>query len=183
MIATDRDAKRFRVLKIDRTPAVRPQPGQSAPNEVDEETGLTITEDATVYTLRQKEELLETLRAGNGGLKLVEKPCFGIAGARASRPAITRTGTRSQGCSRAGFVRFTSAYHMILITKRQKVAVLGGHFIFHSEATDLHEITPVPTGLAAEDARQKNAFLSAHLSRNFYFRCAARRHSVRARIP
>ncbi|GAA5994963.1 phosphatidylinositol-3,5-bisphosphate 5-phosphatase [Rhodotorula paludigena] len=147
VIATDRDAKRFRVLKIDRTPAVRPQPGQSAPNEVDEETGLTITEDATVYTLRQKEELLETLRAGNGGLKLVEKPCFGIA----------------------GFVRFTSAYHMILITKRQKVAVLGGHFIFHSEATDLHEITPVPTGLAAEDARQKNAFLSAHLSRNFYF--------------
>ncbi|GJN91628.1 hypothetical protein Rhopal_004651-T1 [Rhodotorula paludigena] len=147
VIATDRDAKRFRVLKIDRTPAVRPQPGQSSPNEVDEETGLTITEDATVYTLRQKEELLETLRAGNGGLKLVEKPCFGIA----------------------GFVRFTSAYHMILITKRQKVAVLGGHFIFHSEATDLHEITPVPAGLAAEDARQKNAFLSAHLSRNFYF--------------
>lgn len=64
---------------------------------------------------------------------------------------------------------------MILITRRSKVAVLGGHFIYHSEGTELHEISPVPTGLAAEDARQKNAFLSVHLSKNFYFRCAVDR--------
>lgn len=74
----------------------------------------------------------------------------------------------------AGFVRFTSSYHMILITRRSKVAVLGGHFIYHSEGTELHEISPVPAGLAAEDARQKNAFLSVHLSKNFYFRCVSR---------
>ena len=63
---------------------------------------------------------------------------------------------------------------MILITRRSKVAVLGGHFIYHSEGTELHEISPVPAGLAAEDARQKNAFLSVHLSKNFYFRCVSR---------
>ncbi|BGP36735.1 phosphatidylinositol-3,5-bisphosphate 5-phosphatase [Rhodotorula kratochvilovae] len=147
VIATDKDGRRFRVLKIDRTPAPQPRAGQPVPEDVDEEPGLTITEDTAVYSLRQKEELVETLKAGNGGLKLVEKPCFGIA----------------------GFVRFTSSYHMILITRRSKVAVLGGHFVYHSEGTELHEITPVPTGLAAEDARQKNAFLSVHLSKNFYF--------------
>ncbi|GAA6047122.1 hypothetical protein JCM3770_006907 [Rhodotorula araucariae] len=147
IIATDKDGRRFRVLKIDRTPAPQLRPGHLAAADVDEETGLTITEDTAVYSLRQKDELVETLRAGNGGLKVVEKPCFGIA----------------------GFVRFTSSYHMILITRRSKVAVLGGHFVYHNEGTELHEITPIPAGLAAEDARQKNAFLSVHLSKNFYF--------------
>ncbi|GAA5926528.1 hypothetical protein JCM3775_001042 [Rhodotorula graminis] len=146
VVATDKDGKRYRVLKIDRTTAPQPRAGQSAADD-DDESGLNIIEDSAVYTLRQKDELVETLRAGNGGLKLVEKPCFGIA----------------------GFVRFTSSYHMILITRRSKVAVLGGHFIYHSEGTDLHEISPVPAGLSAEDARQKNAFLSVHLSKNFYF--------------
>lgn len=64
---------------------------------------------------------------------------------------------------------------MILITKRSKVAVIGGHHIFHSEGTDLHEISPVPAAVAAEDARQRNSFMSVHLSKNFYFRCVAQR--------
>ncbi|KWU45342.1 hypothetical protein RHOSPDRAFT_28774 [Rhodotorula sp. JG-1b] len=148
VIATDRDAQRYRVLKIDRTPAVRPPAASEGSTRDDaEELGLSITEDLTTYSYRQKEELLETLRAGNAGLKTVDKPCFGIA----------------------GFVRFTSTYHMILITKRSKVAVIGGHHIFHSEGTDLHEISPVPAAFAAEDARQRNSFMSVHLSKNFYF--------------
>ncbi|GAA5866136.1 hypothetical protein JCM3774_004094 [Rhodotorula dairenensis] len=147
VIATDKDAQRFRVLKIDRTPASRPSTAEGATLDDGEEHGLSITEDHATYSYRQKEELLETLRAGNAGLRLVEKPCFGIA----------------------GFVRFTSTYHMILITKRSKVALIGGHHIFHSEGTDLHEISPVPAAFAAEDARLRNSFMSVHLSKNFYF--------------
>lgn len=81
VIATDRDAQRFRVLKIDRTPAGRPSSTDGPTRDDREEHGLSITEDHATYSYRQKEELLETLRAGNAGLKLVEKPCFGIAGA------------------------------------------------------------------------------------------------------
>ncbi|GAA5980284.1 hypothetical protein JCM10908_001598 [Rhodotorula pacifica] len=149
IIATDKDAQRFRVLKIDRTPVARTALTQTEAlkRENEDEHGLSITEDSATYSYRQKEELLETLRAGNAGLKLVEKPCFGIA----------------------GFVRFTSTYHMILITKRSKVALIGGHHIFHSEGTDLHELSPVPAAFAAEDARQRNSFMSVHLSKNFYF--------------
>lgn len=82
MIATDRDAQRFRVLKIDRTPAGRPAaPSEGSARDDAEELGLSVTEDLTTYSYRQKEELLETLRAGNAGLKTVDKHCFGIAGA------------------------------------------------------------------------------------------------------
>ena len=90
VIATDRDAQRYRVLKIDRTPAVRPPAASEGSTRDDaEELGLSITEDLTTYSYRQKEELLETLRAGNAGLKTVDKPCFGIAGACISGKAKT----------------------------------------------------------------------------------------------
>ena len=91
VIATDRDAQRYRVLKIDRTPAVRPAASSEGSTRDDaEELGLSITEDLTTYSYRQKEELLETLRAGNAGLKTVDKPCFGIAGACSSGKARPR---------------------------------------------------------------------------------------------
>jgi len=88
VVATDKDGKRFRVLKIDRTSATQPRAGQPAADE-DDESGLNIIEDSAVYTLRQKDELVETLRAGNSGLKLVEKPCFGIAGPSRSPTSST----------------------------------------------------------------------------------------------
>lgn len=99
VIATDRDAQRYRVLKIDRTPAVRPAASSegSTPDDA-EEFGLSITEDLTTYSYRQKEELLETLRAGNAGLKTVDKPCFGIAGA--CIPGEARTSRRVAGLER-----------------------------------------------------------------------------------
>lgn len=89
---------------------------------------------------------------------------------RCVQPPRTRAFVFLTRNGRAGFVRFTSTYHLILITKRSKVAVLGGHHVFHSEGTDLHEISPVPAAVAAEDARQKHSFMSVHLSKNFYFR-------------
>lgn len=65
---------------------------------------------------------------------------------------------------------------MVVITARSKVGLLGGHFVFHSEGTELVEICRDKEAAAAsiaEDVRHKNAFTSVYLSRNFYFRCVA----------
>jgi len=49
------------------------------------EDQLSITEDATIYSREEKDQLLETLAAGNlGGISLVEKSFYGIAGEFAS---------------------------------------------------------------------------------------------------
>lgn len=73
-----------------------------------------------------------------------------------------------------GFVRFSCTIWMVVITARSKVGLLGGHFVFHSEGTELVEICRDKEAAAAsiaEDQRHKNAFTSVYLSRNFYFRC------------
>jgi succinylglutamate desuccinylase len=41
--------------------------------------------------------------------------------------------------------------------------------IFHSEGTDLHEISPVPAAVAAEDARQRNSFMSRFVMRIMWY--------------
>ena len=60
---------------------------------------------------------------------------------------------------------------MILITKRSIVALLGGHYIYHCEET---EIIPISfthkVEKPAEEQRLMNIFKQVDLSKNFYFR-------------
>ena len=60
---------------------------------------------------------------------------------------------------------------MILITKRSYVALLGGHYLYHCENTD---IVPVcfnhKIDKPAEEQRLMNIFKQVDLSKNFYFR-------------
>lgn len=60
---------------------------------------------------------------------------------------------------------------MILITKRSFVALLGGHYLYHCECT---EIVPVCSNhkvdKPAEETRLLNIFKQVDLSKNFYFR-------------
>lgn len=64
---------------------------------------------------------------------------------------------------------------MILISKRSVVALLGGHYLFHCESTDI-----VPVGFnhkvekPAEEQRLMNIFKQVDMSKNFYFRCVRR---------
>lgn len=59
---------------------------------------------------------------------------------------------------------------MIFITKRRKVAILGGHYIYHIDETRL-----VPIGLGhrvdknSDEARYVSTFQNIDLSKNFYF--------------
>jgi hypothetical protein len=62
---------------------------------------------------------------------------------------------------------------MILISKRSVVALLGGHYLYHCEGTD---IIPVcfnhKVEKPAEEQRLMNIFKQVDMSKNFYFRWA-----------
>ena len=63
---------------------------------------------------------------------------------------------------------------MILISKRSVVALIGGHYVYHCENTDIipvafnHKVDK-PT----EEQRLMNVFKQVDMSKNFYFRSLA----------
>lgn len=63
---------------------------------------------------------------------------------------------------------------MIVISKRTVVALLGGHYLYHCEGTD---IIPVCSNhkieKPAEEQRLLNIFKQVDISKNFYFRCSS----------
>lgn len=60
---------------------------------------------------------------------------------------------------------------MVVISKRSHVALLGGHYLYHCEST---EIIPVcinqKVDKQAEEQRLLNIFKQVDMSKNFYFR-------------
>lgn len=66
---------------------------------------------------------------------------------------------------------------MITIAKRSVVALLGGHYLFHCEQSD---IIPVCSNhkveKQAEELRLMNIFKQVDMSKNFYFRCVFLAH-------
>ncbi|THW23828.1 hypothetical protein D6C93_00569 [Aureobasidium pullulans] len=115
---------------------------------------LSVFEDDIVYSKKEVTQLLTTIDEGNkatGGLR-VKCSFWGIL----------------------GFIKFTDCYYVLLITKRQQVAMIGGHYIYGVEGT---ELVPLTTGAGSRFARERNAeegrFLSIlnnlDLTRSFYF--------------
>ncbi|SJX65925.1 related to FIG4-polyphosphoinositide phosphatase family member [Sporisorium reilianum f. sp. reilianum] len=119
---------------------------------------LNVTSDRVVYSRTQVAELLEMIREGNratGGLHEVGR-FFGIV----------------------GFIRFTSTYYMVLISRRSVVALIGGHYIYHCDETMILPVChqsilaslPGRTKLMEqEEARLLHLFKQVDLSKNFYF--------------
>lgn len=114
---------------------------------------LSIAEDDIVYTKREMNQLLNAIDDGNkasGGLK--------------------------QKCSAwglLGFIRFTAAYYMLLITKRSQVAMIGGHFVYQVDDAELVSLT-VPSSRFtmdrdAEEARFVATLKLLDLAQSFYF--------------
>ncbi|KAG6853214.1 hypothetical protein C0991_006117 [Blastosporella zonata] len=111
---------------------------------------LVIVEDEAEYSGKQMTAMLKMLDDGNrasGGLGKA-RVVFGIA----------------------GFIRFTAGWYMILISKRSVVALLGGHYLYHCENTD---IVPIAFNhkveKPAEEQRFMNIFKQVDMSKNFYF--------------
>ncbi|CAO2654910.1 Nn.00g116430.m01.CDS01 [Neocucurbitaria sp. VM-36] len=115
---------------------------------------LNIFEDDIVYNRREMYQLLSTIDDGNkatGGLK--EKcSAWGLL----------------------GFIRFTEAYYMLLVTKRAQVAMLGGHYIYQVDGTEMIPLTTGSTSRFQKDRNPEEArFLAIlnnmDLTRSFYF--------------
>ena len=115
---------------------------------------LSITEDDIVYTKKEMNQILNAVDDGNnvsGGLRL-RNSTWGIL----------------------GFVRFTGAYYMMLVTKRSQVAIVGGHYIYQVDGTELISLSSISSStrnksLDSEEARFVSILHSLDLSRSFYF--------------
>ena len=114
---------------------------------------LSIAEDDIVYTKKDMNQLLDTLDDGNkasGGMKL-----------------------RFSFWGLLGFVRFTGAYYMLLVTKKSPVAVIGGHYIYQIDATELIPLTVSSSRSKVdkdpEEARFIGILNNLDLTRSFYF--------------
>lgn len=153
IIASNASDSRHRIIKIDRT----------------SQEELNIVEDEVEYTGKQMSAMLKMLDDGNrasGGLGKA-KVFFGIAGSLILRYPKNLDGWILW----LGFIRFTAGWYMILVSKRTVVALLGGHYLYHCENSDImpvcfnHKIDK-----PAEEQRLMNIFKQVDMSKNFYFR-------------
>lgn len=120
-----------------------------------DEGELDITEDEIVYTQRETQQIVNAIDEGNritGGLKIRHGEFWGVL----------------------GFVKFTNAYYMVIVTKRSHIAVLGGHYI---DKIDGSEMIPLTTSVASKSRMEKqleenrllNIFSTVDLTKGFYF--------------
>ncbi|XP_071801050.1 polyphosphoinositide phosphatase-like isoform X1 [Asterias amurensis] len=137
----------FKVLKIDRT----------------EPTELHVNDDKLEYSRSEIQDLLRTLEVGNR-----------------TKPSKPQSQKSTAGLARTisafgilGFVKFLEGYYIILVTKRRRVAVIGGHTIYKVEDSSMVYIPndtfsynklPHP-----DEARYVRNFQNVDLSSNFYF--------------
>jgi len=153
IIASNASDSRHRIIKIDRM--------------TQEE--LNIFEDEAEYTGKEMSAMLKMLDDGNrasGGLGKA-KVFFGIVG----EIAILTKWSMSSLTIVPGFIRFTAGWYMVIVSKRSVVALLGGHYLYHCESTD---IVPIASNhkveKPAEEQRFMNIFKQVDMSKNFYFR-------------
>uniref|UniRef100_A0A9L0KFP5 FIG4 phosphoinositide 5-phosphatase n=1 Tax=Equus asinus TaxID=9793 RepID=A0A9L0KFP5_EQUAS len=140
LVGSNHAETKYRVLKIDRT----------------EPKDLVIIDDRHVYTQQEVRELLGRLDLGNR-TKMGQKGSSGLF------RAVSAFGV-------VGFVRFLEGYYIVLITKRRKMADIGGHAIYKIEDTNMIYIPNDSVRITHPDeARYLRIFQNVDLSSNFYF--------------
>ncbi|XP_036438187.1 polyphosphoinositide phosphatase isoform X2 [Colossoma macropomum] len=140
LVGSNNAQTKHRVLKIDRT----------------EPRDLVVIDDKHVYSQQELRELLGRLDLGNR-TKIGQKGSSGLS------RAVSAFGI-------VGFVRFLEGYYIILITKRRKVADIGGHSIYKIEDTNMIYIPNDSVRVTHPDeARYVRMFQNVDLSSNFYF--------------
>nr|XP_020756599.1 polyphosphoinositide phosphatase-like [Odocoileus virginianus texanus] len=140
LVGSNHAETKYRVLKIDRT----------------EPKDLVVIDDRHVYTQQEVRELLGRLDLGNR-TKMGQKGSSGLF------RAVSAFGV-------VGFVRFLEGYYIVLITKRRKMADIGGHAIYKIEDTNMIYIPNDSVRISHPDeARYLRIFQNVDLSSNFYF--------------
>ncbi|XP_042795494.1 polyphosphoinositide phosphatase isoform X7 [Panthera leo] len=157
LVGSNHAETKYRVLKIDRT----------EPKDLviidDRISGFSNMLVATVwnpfshvYTQQEVRELLGRLDLGNR-TKMGQKGSSGLF------RAVSAFGV-------VGFVRFLEGYYIVLITKRRKMADIGGHAIYKVEDTNMIYIPNDSVRITHPDeARYLRIFQNVDLSSNFYF--------------
>ncbi|XP_050993954.1 polyphosphoinositide phosphatase isoform X1 [Labeo rohita] len=140
LVGSNNAQTKHRVLKIDRT----------------EPRDLVIIDDKHVYSQQEVRELLGRLDLGNR-TKIGQKGSSGLSRAVSAYGIV-------------GFVRFLEGYYIVLITKRRKMADIGGHSIYKIEDTNMIYIPNDSVRVTHPDeARYVRIFQNVDLSSNFYF--------------
>ncbi|XP_072911994.1 polyphosphoinositide phosphatase [Hemitrygon akajei] len=140
LVGSNHAETKYRVLKIDRT----------------EPKDLVVIDDRHVYSQQEVQDLLSRLDNGNRS-KMGQKGLSGLS------KSVCAFGI-------VGFVRFLEGYYIVLITKRRKVADIGGHSIYKIEDINSVYIPNDSVRIAHPDeAKYVKIFQSVDLSSNFYF--------------
>ncbi|KXJ95202.1 SacI homology domain-domain-containing protein [Microdochium bolleyi] len=137
VVGSDATDKRHRILKIDRNT---------------QDGDLSIHDDKVVYTLRERNVLIDTIDDGNKNTGGIKQRCtlWGLL----------------------GFIKFTGPYYMLIITKKSIVAMIGGHYVYQVDGTELIPLTPAkykPSTANPEESRFLGILNNLDLTRSFYF--------------
>ncbi|KXH51181.1 hypothetical protein CSIM01_13495 [Colletotrichum simmondsii] len=117
-----------------------------------DDSELSITDDKIIYSQKEMNQLLDTIDDGNkgtGGIKL-----------------------RCTAWGLLGFIKFTGPYYMLLITKKSTVAMIGGHYIYQVDGTELVPLTPnrfKADVRNTEESRFLGILNNLDLTRSFYY--------------
>ncbi|KAI1074651.1 SacI homology domain-containing protein [Whalleya microplaca] len=116
------------------------------------DSDLSITDDKLIYSQKEMNSLLDTIDDGNKGTGGIRQRCttWGLL----------------------GFIKFTGPYYMLLITKKSTVAMVGGHYIYQIDGTELIPLTPTKYKTDArhvEEQRFLNILKNLDLTRSFYY--------------
>ncbi|ROT41778.1 hypothetical protein SODALDRAFT_267094 [Sodiomyces alkalinus F11] len=117
-----------------------------------EDSDLSITDDKIVYSQREMNQILDTIDDGNKGTGGIRLRCttWGLL----------------------GFIKFTGPYYMLLITKKSTVAMIGGHYVYQIDGTELVPLTPArfkPDVRNTEETRFLGILNNLDLTRSFYY--------------
>ncbi|XP_065648224.1 polyphosphoinositide phosphatase isoform X2 [Hydra vulgaris] len=145
LVGSNNSQSRFRVLKIDRT----------------EPTEINVIDDKVEYNEKEISELLKRIDVGNRPKtnKSYEKGTSGLT-------------LRCSAFGILGLIRFLEGYYLILIAKRRRVALIGGHAIYKIDDT---AIIPIANEQAKskmtnpDEQKYLRIFQNVDLASNFYF--------------
>ncbi|KAJ3577933.1 hypothetical protein NPX13_g2636 [Xylaria arbuscula] len=117
-----------------------------------DDPNLSLHEDTTIYGRKEMNALLDTIDHGNKSTGGIKQRCttWGLL----------------------GFIKFTGPYYMLLITKKSTVAMIGGHYVYQVDGTEMIPLTPAKYKTdtrSPEEPRFLGILNHLDLTRSFYY--------------
>lgn len=116
------------------------------------DSDLNIVDEKIMYSQKEMAAIVDTIDDGNKGTGGIKQRC-------------TTWGM-------LGFIKFTGPYYMLLITKKSTVAMIGGHYVYQIDGTELIPLTPPkyrPDIRNTDESRFLGILNNLDLTRSFYY--------------